>query len=108
MINTGFERGLSMRQLLSSLSYFSIFFAPFILPIVVWLISNDDYVKKHAKRALFSHVFPVIAAVILIIMAIGAGSFGAVLGYVILFGIIYFGAFIYNVVQGIQVLREYA
>lgn len=97
-----------MRQLLSSLSYFSIFFAPFILPIIVWIVSNDAYVAKHAKRALLSHAFPFIAAVILIIMAIGAGSFGAVLGYVVLFGIIYFGAFVYNIVQGIQVLREYA
>lgn len=97
-----------MRQLLSSLSYFSVFFAPFILPIIVWIVSNDAYVEKHAKRALLSHLFPVIAAVVLIIMAIGAGSFGAVLGYVVLFGIIYFGAFLYNVVKGIQVLREYA
>ncbi|MFC7678059.1 DUF4870 domain-containing protein [Paenibacillus sp. GCM10028914] len=97
-----------MRQLLSSLSYFSIFFAPFILPIIVWIASNDIYVEKHAKRALISHLFPVVAGIILIIMAIGSGSFGAVLGYVVLFGAIYFGAFVYNVVKGIQVLQEYA
>ncbi|WP_054956180.1 DUF4870 domain-containing protein [Paenibacillus dakarensis] len=97
-----------MRQLLSSLSYFSIFFAPFIFPVIVWIVSNDNYVELHAKRALISHVFPVIAGIILLFMAIGSGSFGAVIGYVILFAIIYFGAFVYNVVKGIQVLREYA
>ncbi|WP_106768539.1 DUF4870 domain-containing protein [Paenibacillus faecalis] len=97
-----------MRQLLASLSYFSIFFAPFILPILVWILSKDHYVEKHAKRALVSHLFPVIAAIVLIILAISAGSFGAVIGYLILFGIIYFSAFVYNVVKGIQVLREYA
>ncbi|SMF89326.1 protein of unknown function [Paenibacillus uliginis N3/975] len=97
-----------MRQLLSSLSYFSIFFAPFILPIIVWIVAKDAYVEKHAKRALLSHLFPVIAAIVLMIMAINAGSYGAVIGYVFLFGVIYFGAFVYNVVQGIKVLREYA
>ncbi|MBT2762742.1 DUF4870 domain-containing protein [Paenibacillus sp. ISL-20] len=97
-----------MRQLLSSLSYFSIFFAPFILPLLVWIFSPDTYVAKHARRALFSHVFPVIAAIPLIYMAVTSGSFGSVIGYLILFGILYFGAFVYNVIMGIQVLREYA
>ncbi|KKO54312.1 DUF4870 domain-containing protein [Paenibacillus sp. DMB20] len=97
-----------MRQLLSSLSYFSIFFAPFILPILVWILSNDRYVEKHAKLALISHLFPVAAGILLFIMAVSAGSFGAVIGYVILFAVIYFGSFVYNVVKGIQVLREYA
>ncbi|WP_411553186.1 DUF4870 domain-containing protein [Paenibacillus lautus] len=97
-----------MRQLLSSLSYFSIFFAPFILPVLVWVLSPDAYVAKHARRALFSHLFPVIAAIPLIYMAVTSGSFGSVIGYLILFGIIYFGAFVYNVIMGIQVLREHA
>lgn len=97
-----------MRQLLSSLSYFSIFFAPFIFPLLVWIFSPDAYVAKHARRALFSHVFPVIAAIPLIYMAVTSGSFGSVIGYLILFGIIYFGTFVYNVIMGIQVLREYA
>lgn len=97
-----------MRQLLSSLSYFSIFFAPFILPVLVWILSADAYVAKHARRALFSHIFPVIAAIPLIYMAVTSGSFGSIIGYLVLFGIIYFGAFVYNVIMGIQVLREHA
>jgi len=95
-----------VRQLLSSLSYFSIFFAPFILPILVWLLSQDAYVAKHARRALFSHLFPLLAAIPLIYMAVTSGSFASVVGYLILFGIIYFGSFVYNIVLGIQVLRE--
>ncbi|ANA81387.1 DUF4870 domain-containing protein [Paenibacillus glucanolyticus] len=97
-----------MRQLLSSLSYFSIFFAPFLLPLIVWILSPDAYVAKHARRALFSHVFPVIAAIPMIYMAVTSGSFGSIIGYLILFGIIYFGAFVYNIIMGIQVLRETA
>lgn len=102
------KEGTHMRQLLSSVSYFSIFFAPFILPVVIWIVSRDRYVEGHAKRALLSHVFPVAAGILLLIMAISAGSLGAVIGYVILFAAIYFGAFVYNIVKGIQVLREYA
>lgn len=97
-----------MRQLLSSLSYFSIFFAPFLLPLIVWILSPDAYVAKHARRALFSHVFLVIAAIPMIYMAVTSGSFGSIIGYLILFGIIYFGAFVYNIIMGIQVLRETA
>ncbi|GAB6929322.1 DUF4870 domain-containing protein [Paenibacillus sp. JCM 10914] len=95
-----------MRQFLSSLSYFSIFFAPFLLPVIVWILTPDAYIAKHARRALFSHIFPVIAAIPLIYMAVTSGSFGSVIGYLILFGVIYFGAFVYNVILGIQVLRE--
>ncbi|MDR0266961.1 DUF4870 domain-containing protein [Paenibacillus sp.] len=97
-----------MRQLLSALSYFSIFFAPFIFPIIVWIASNDSYVAMHSKRALISHILPFVAAVPLLILTFGADNPGSVLGYVILFIIIYFGTFIYNIVKGIQVLREYA
>lgn len=97
-----------MRQLLSALSYFSIFFAPFIFPIIVWIASRDPYVAKHSKRALISHILPFIAAVPLLILTFGANHAGSVLGYILLFVIIYFGTFIYNIVKGIQVLREYA
>ncbi|MWV46782.1 DUF4870 domain-containing protein [Paenibacillus sp. HJL G12] len=97
-----------MRQLLSSLSYFSIFFAPFIFPVIVWIASRDSYVAMHSKRALISHIVPFAAAVPLFVLTFGADNPGSVFGYVILFVIIYFGTFIYNIVKGIQVLREYA
>ncbi|NMO95279.1 DUF4870 domain-containing protein [Paenibacillus lemnae] len=97
-----------MRQLLSSLSYFSIFFAPFVLPIAVWILSQDYEVQKHAKRAFLTHMFPVAAGILLLIMALSAGSFGAVMGYIILFAVIYFGTFVYNIIQGLHVLRAYA
>ncbi|EFU42507.1 hypothetical protein PVOR_09585 [Paenibacillus vortex V453] len=44
----------------------------------------------------------------MIYMAVTSGSFGSIIGYLILFGIIYFGAFVYNIIMGIQVLRETA
>ncbi|WP_036652166.1 DUF4870 domain-containing protein [Paenibacillus pini] len=95
-----------MRQLLSSLSYFSIFFAPFIFPIIVWIVARDAYVAKHSKRALLSHLFPFLAAIPLLYLTIIANHAGSIFGYVILFAVIYFGSFVYNIVKGIQVLRD--
>lgn len=97
-----------MRQLLSSLSYFSIFFAPFILPVIVWIAVRDEYVARHAKRALLSHLLPFIAAMPLLFFTLAAHHAGSILGYILLFCVIYFGTFVYNIVKGIQVLREYA
>lgn len=108
MITANHVKGvLALRQLLSSLSYFSIFFAPFIFPLIVWIASTDSYVIMHSRRALISHILPFASAVPLLILTFGADNPGSVLGYIILFIIIYLGTFIYNIVKGIQVLREY-
>ncbi|WP_405153763.1 DUF4870 domain-containing protein [Paenibacillus sp. FSL K6-0108] len=97
-----------MRQLLSALSYFSIFFAPFLFPIIIWIVAKDNYIEGHAKRALFSHIFPFLAAIPLLYFFVTAHSLGSAVGFVILFFIIYALSFVYNIVKGIQVLREYA
>lgn len=97
-----------MKQLLSSLSYFSIFFAPFIFPFLVWVLSDNAYVARHARLALFSHLIPVVAVIPLIYMIFNAEAFGSIIMYLILFSLIYFCTFVYNVLRGIQVLREYA
>ncbi|KGR87045.1 DUF4870 domain-containing protein [Lysinibacillus odysseyi] len=100
---------------LSALNYFSVFFAPFIVPIIVYFVSSDPEVKRHAMRALLSHIIPIILGIVLFILLFAAGLFGAqgsedtvfimwvvfVLGY----GILYLAITIWNVVQGIKVLR---
>ncbi|OJH00314.1 hypothetical protein BL313_10575 [Staphylococcus hominis] len=40
---------------LSALSYLSIFFAPVILPLLVWILS-DEPTSEHGKKALGNHV----------------------------------------------------
>ena len=42
-----------MRQLLSSLSYFSIFFAPFLLPLIVWIVAKDAMLQGMRKKRCF-------------------------------------------------------
>lgn len=51
---------MESRKVLSSLCYFSIFFAGFIFPLVVYFASSDQGTKAHAKKSLFSHLIPLI------------------------------------------------
>ena len=100
---------------LSALNYFSVFFAPFIVPIIIYFISPDPEVKRHSIRALLSHVIPFILGIILAVALLIVGVFSVqvsgekvlvtwvllVLGY----GLLYLAIVIWNVVQGIKVLR---
>lgn len=95
-----------MRSVLASLSYFSIFFAPFLFPVIIWFISDDAILRRHAGRALFSHVFPVLAAIPLLYFMFSAHYIASIFMYVIVFAIIYFCAFLYNIIQGIRVLAN--
>ena len=100
---------------LSALNYFSVFFAPFIVPIIIYFISPDPEVKRHSIRALLSHVIPFILGIILVVTLFIVGVFSMqvnedkifvtwvslTLGY----GLLYLVIVIWNVVQGIKVLR---
>ena len=100
---------------LSALNYFSVFFAPFIVPIIIYFVSSDPEVKRHSIRALLSHVIPFILGIILAVALLIVGGFSVqvsgekvlvtwvllVLGY----GLLYLAIVIWNVVQGIKVLR---
>jgi glycopeptide antibiotics resistance protein len=98
-------------KLISALCYFSIFFAGFILPIAVYFIVDNREVKDHAKRALLSHLIPLITIPIIImfsIMAETVGGFGIfiIFGFVLAF-LITIVVTVWNVVKGIQVLKTY-
>lgn len=57
---------METRKVLSGLCYFSVFFAGFIFPLVVWFASGDAVTKSHAKKALLSHLIPLIPVPFLI------------------------------------------
>ncbi|MCM3339087.1 DUF4870 domain-containing protein [Paenibacillus sp. MER TA 81-3] len=96
---------MSTRYILSSLSYFSIFFAGFILPLVIWLVASDPYIKHHAGRALFSHIIPY-AFIVLAIISLITAQFLLSIGFVIIMGVASLFIFIWNVIMGVRVLRE--
>ncbi|HEK9102519.1 DUF4870 domain-containing protein [Bacillus pfraonensis] len=99
-------------NILSSICYFSIFFAPFLFPIIVYFIAEDD-VKYHAKKALWTHVLPF--AILFSGLAL-SGVFGLSFGestsveigivvtYVV-FAIVGIYYFLWNIMKGIKVLR---
>jgi len=106
-------------KVLSALSYFSVLFAPFLLPIIVYFISQDSEVKFHAKKSLISHIIPVVLLIILFIsifssfMPFTSGfneqpSFWMAAGPLILIALymlVYVIVMVWNIVQGIKVLR---
>lgn len=109
-------------KMLSALSYFSVLFAPFIVPIIVFFVSQDKEVKHHAKKSLISHIIPVILMIILFIiifasvvpasysmsMTFEQPSFWMASGpllFILLYAIVYIIVLIWNIIQGIRVLR---
>lgn len=104
-------------RVLASLSYFSIFFAPFLFPIILFFIVKDEFVKQHAKRALLSHLVPVVFGFILVFLLLtsswladlnNSNGTGIAIGYVIgmlAYLAVTFGFFVWNIVQGIRVLK---
>jgi glucan phosphoethanolaminetransferase (alkaline phosphatase superfamily) len=104
---------LQTNKLLSSLCYFSVFFAPFLFPIIVYFIADEHEVKQHAKKSLLSHIIPVITIIVPFFLFLFAGMFGSPEAFafgVVIFGFILVGivnvvVFIYNIVMGIKILK---
>lgn len=109
-------------KVLAALSYFSIFFAPFLFPLVVWIVVDNGEVKRHAKLAFISHLVPVILgfAAFLIFtfsmysfnfthMEMGPNEFSfwtlAPVLFMLIYGILLLAIVVWNIVQGIKVLR---
>ncbi|AMX85168.1 hypothetical protein GS3922_00820 [Geobacillus subterraneus] len=108
---------MSTNKVLSALCYFSVFFAPFILPIVTYFVVEDPEVKHHAKRSLVSHLIPAITIGLFLALAFVPVMFGqwgeesflfgggiAWFGFLVA-GLVNFVVVIWNVIKGIQVLK---
>ncbi|WP_221566885.1 hypothetical protein [Alkalihalobacillus sp. TS-13] len=98
----------SSGKLIKSLSYMSVFFAPFIVPAVIFLLIDDRDVRQHARLAYISHLIPVLALAILSILFFESGQ---IVNYFTVISMIIFGgaavtAAIWNIMKGIHVLQE--
>lgn len=100
-------------NVLGSLSYLSIFFAPVLFPIIVWIVA-DAPASTYSKKALLNHVMSwvcMVLAIICFVMAPAVYKQSTVL-MVILFilGIAFIVGsgvlFIINIVRGIQLLID--
>ncbi|WP_243526244.1 DUF4870 domain-containing protein [Bacillus pseudomycoides] len=100
-------------NILSSLSYFSIFFAPILLPIIIYFVAEEE-VKYHAKKALWTHLIPCVTVIIGLAIS-GVVQFStlsesavgiALLGTIAIAFILSIYYFIWNIVKGIKVLKK--
>jgi len=102
---------MESNKILSSLCYFSIFFAAFLFPIVVYFVTQDFKIKNHAKRAFFSHLLPFLTVALIIVFSffsinhtngsVGLAFVGIALGIIINVVVV-----IWNIIQGIKVLTH--
>jgi protein-S-isoprenylcysteine O-methyltransferase Ste14 len=103
---------METRKVLSALSYFSILFAAFIFPLVVFFATEDSETKNHAKKAFLSHLIPLAPSPLLVISLYfdAAVSSGDVPVYSIIVGIlmviISIVVVIWNIVKGVKVLKD--
>ncbi len=101
-------------QILASLCYFSILMLGILFPIIVYFAVDDQEVKAHAKRALFSHLLPFILTVITVLILAAfvltntASTALPVIGLMafVWIGIISFIVLIWNIIQGVLVLKD--
>lgn len=102
---------------LSALSYLSFYFAPSILPFIIYIVSKDDFVRAHSKKAFITQFIPIAFGVLYIIFFFFSlflthetltmqdffvsSHFIAIVVLVIMFSIVG----IWNLVKAIKVLR---
>ncbi len=116
------ECNLTNNNLLSALCYFSVFFFPLLLPVIIFLVTEDRSVKFHAKRSLISHFVPVILLVAaFIILSFSMVSFEkrmfTIMGggfdfwsiapflFTVIYSLLFFVILVWNVIQGVKVLK---
>ena len=110
-IEEGVEFIMETKKIVSSLCYFSVLFVGGIFPLVVYFSSEEHEVKSHAKRALFSHIVPLITIPIAILAAYfgitgdGSALLFFIIPAVLICAILTFTVLIWNIIQGIKVLN---
>lgn len=113
---------LTNHRILSSLCYFSVFISPLLLPFIVYLVSDDSTVKKHAKRAFISHIIPVVILIAGFLIfsysmmafdkqVLGMGmnpvslwNYGPFL-FMMLYSLLFLSIIAWNVFQGVKIMK---
>jgi len=102
------------QAIIASLCYFSVFIAPVIVPIVAYFVVDEKETKHHAIRSLLSHIVPFAGWLVLFIAFLGGAiaidgdsvmPVFVMIGGAIVYFLVVIGIMIWNVIQGIKVLR---
>ena len=59
----GVEMSKSANNVLASFCYFSVFFMPFLFPLIVWILASGN-TARHARKALLYHILPIIFIIV--------------------------------------------
>lgn len=106
------EDHMETNKILAALSYFSIFFAGILFPLIVWIVSGDKFTKGHAKKAFLSHLAILIPVPFIVFTAIfeiaGGQTDIPVMFFISIFAMALVSIIvtIWNIVKGIQVLSK--
>lgn len=107
---------MNQERILAAIGYFGILFVPVLFPLIIFLATIDQKVRKHAKTAMISQIFPfvfwIIGVVVIFISGFGTlitrdtgESFGITFLTIIGLGILIdISLYIYNLIKGTLVL----
>ncbi|MGZ9450842.1 hypothetical protein ACXXGT_10125 [Staphylococcus epidermidis] len=95
----------SANNVLASFCCFSVFFMPFLFPLIVWILASGN-TARHARKALLYHILPIIfiivSAVILSTISNDYNNITFIVGIIIGLLAIYY--MIKNLFLGIKLL----
>lgn len=102
---------MNQSKIFSSLCYFSLFFAPILVPIIMYYVVDDSIVKKHAKSSMLSHLILLVLFIAMMLVAIFVAFEHSISIFWFLISI---GAYfvisiivvIWNVIKGIKILAD--
>ncbi|WP_436855580.1 DUF4870 domain-containing protein [Staphylococcus caeli] len=72
MNNQTFQQNTQSERVLAAICYLSIFFAPLIVPIAVWIFASKP-TSSHAAKSLVYHIITYLGPIFLIISAAMSG-----------------------------------
>lgn len=102
------------KKLVNALSYFSILFAPVLLPLIVWIVATERDLKNNARNAFWLQTIPTLFAIIsvIVVSVIGltTGNTNTV-GWItillfLVFGVLSVVLFVYDLVLGVKSLMD--
>jgi len=104
------------QKILSAFSYLSIFFAPFIVPLIVYFVTKDSDIKRHSIRALVSHLVPFVFGILFFIVFVfstfsldptSSNSTVMIVWFIsfAIYVIVSLGIVIWNIIQAVRVIR---
>ncbi len=103
---------MNSHKVMKSLSYFSILFAPIVVPLFIWVFADDKEVQHHAKTAFTTHVLPAISLflsfAIFSLVQISTDSANTA-GFIAFTGVVSFVIFsillfFFNIIRGVKML----